>query len=112
MFYKLKILDHLISTKNGWVKGGEKIWVMGKCNFKDGWEQKTTCLLLIFVLQATITPVILLYAKPEEKTGPYKRTQTAALLQAKFYLPRQAGVIQQLIYCGAAVDERLLFSLV
>ena len=42
--------------------------------------------------------------------GPYKRTQTAALRQAQFYLPRQAAVAQQLIQCGAAVHKRF-FSL-
>ena len=45
-------------------------------------------------------------------TGPYKRPQTAALRQAKFYLPRQAAAPQRLIYCSniyisamAAVDQ-------
>ena len=32
--------------------------------------------------------------------GPYKRTQTAALWQAKFYLPWQAAVPQLLVYRG------------
>ena len=32
--------------------------------------------------------------------GPYKRSQTAAHRQAKFYLPRQASAPQRLIYCG------------
>ena len=43
----------------------------------------------------------------------YKRTQTAVLRQAKFYLPRQAAVPQWLIYCSrrAAVDERLFSPL-
>ena len=40
--------------------------------------------------------------KGKKKGGPYKRTQTAALWQAKFYLPHQA-VAPQHIYCGAAV---------
>ena len=36
---------------------------------------------------------------------PYKRTQITAHRQAKFYLPCQAVVPQQLVYPGAAVDE-------
>ena len=54
--------------------------------------------------------------------GLYKRTQTAALRQAKFYLPRQAAVPQRLVYCGdiyscygrsrqAAVDKSLFSPL-
>ena len=42
--------------------------------------------------------------KTSQREGPYKRLQTAALLQAKLYLLRQAAV-PQLIYCGAEVDE-------
>ena len=37
--------------------------------------------------------------------GSYKRTQTVALWEAKFYLPWQAAVPQRLINCGAAVEE-------
>ena len=36
--------------------------------------------------------------------GPYKRTQTAALRQPKFYLPQQAAE-PQFIYCGSYVYE-------
>ena len=42
-------------------------------------------------------------------SGWYKRTQTAALRQAKFYLPWQAAA-PQLIYCGAAVHEVLQYT--
>ena len=35
-----------------------------------------------------------------EKMGQYKRTQTAALQQAKFYLPQEAALPQWLVYCG------------
>ena len=39
--------------------------------------------------------------KYEQNVGPYKRTQTAALRQAKFFLPQQAAVEK----VAAAVDE-------
>ena len=44
--------------------------------------------------------------------GPYKRTQSEALQQAKFYLPRQAAVPQQALLCHsstqATVDKGVL----
>ena len=54
--------------------------------------------------------------KLKDFLGPYKRTQTAAHWQAKFYLPWQAAnaavdelwqtvAPQRLVYCGAAVEE-------
>ena len=38
-------------------------------------------------------------------SGPYKRTQTAAFRQAKFYLPWQAVAPQRLVYCSGPLDE-------
>ena len=44
--------------------------------------------------------------------GPYKSTPIAVLRQANFYLTWQAVAPQRFVYCGAAVHERLFFSLV